>query len=288
MELLIQAMLKLIKENSIYIESGIAKHQLELRLNYILREMKKQGWKWTISEVFASISYTMGKARSYKVLNYLQNNYGNEMTDNESFEYGRQLDNLKNELDKDGIIIDDSPLHQNNNKGTVESKFPSNSNNQRSQFQDNYSNNSYSGSDMVASITIPGRSPVVFGELSNVSYSILREKVPVRGLGRVTSKGYTRGMRTITGILTFVVFDQSAVYRCIEELKEQGHKMLMDEMPLFDINLTMANEFGSRSTLTIYGVSTYTEGMVMSINDMMTQNVYEFYALDIDPMTKQI
>lgn len=142
----------------------------------------------------------------------------------------------------------------------------------------------YSGADMVCSINVPEVGPVVFGELSQISYSVFREKVPVRTLGRVSMKGYTRGMRTITGILGFTVFDESIVYRCMKEIKEQGYRMLMDEMPMFDVTISMANEFGARSKMSIYGVSTYTEGSIMSIDDLITQNVYEFYALDIDPI----
>lgn len=145
---------------------------------------------------------------------------------------------------------------------------------------------SYGGTDMVCSINVPGKGPVVFGELSQISYSVFREKYPVRSLGRVSMKGYTRGMRTVTGIFGFTVFDESIVYRCMEEIKAAGYRMLMDEMPLFDITLSMANEFGSKSKMSIYGVTTYTEGTVMSVNDLFTQNVYEFYALDIDPMQR--
>lgn len=145
---------------------------------------------------------------------------------------------------------------------------------------------SYGGTDMVCSINVPGKGPVVFGELSQISYSVFREKYPVRTIGRVSMKGYTRGMRVITGIFGFTVFDESIVYRCMEEIREQGYRMLMDEMPMFDITISMANEFGARSKMSIYGVSTYTEGTVMSVNDLFTQNVYEFYALDIDPMQR--
>lgn len=147
-----------------------------------------------------------------------------------------------------------------------------------------YHLSSYSGADMVCSINVPGKGPIVFGELSQLSYSVFREKVPVRALGRINMKGYTRGMRTITGILGFTVFDESIVYRCMEEIRDAGYRMLMDEMPLFDITISMANEFGARSKMSIYGVSTYTEGMVLSVEDIITQNVYEFYALDIDPI----
>lgn len=84
-----------------------------------------------------------------------------------------------------------------------------------------------------------------------------REKYPVRALGRVSMKGFTRGMRTVTGVLGFTVFDESIVYRCMREIKEAGYRMLMDEMPLFDITTSMANEFSAQSSLSIYGVSIY-------------------------------
>jgi hypothetical protein len=145
---------------------------------------------------------------------------------------------------------------------------------------------SYSGADMVATLNIPGQGPIVFGELDTISYSIFREKYPVRALGRVSMKGFTRGMRTITGVLSFTVFDETVVYRAMEEMARKGYKMLFDEMPMFDVTISMSNEYGSRSKLTIYGITTYTEGQVLTINNLSIQNVYEFYALDIDPLTR--
>lgn len=147
-------------------------------------------------------------------------------------------------------------------------------------------NNSYSGTDMVATINIPGKGPIVFGELAQLSYSVFREKVPVRTLGRITPKGYTRGFRTITGVLVFTIFDKSIVYECMQELHKTGYKILMDEMPAFDVTITMSNEFGAKSKMTVYGISTYSEGQIMSIDALSLQNAYEFYAIDIDPITR--
>jgi hypothetical protein len=145
---------------------------------------------------------------------------------------------------------------------------------------------SYAGNDMVATLNIPGKGPLVFGNLSSISYSVYRAKYPVLALGRVTPKGFTRGMRTVSGIMQFTDFDETIVYRCLEEIREMGYKVLMDEMPMFDVTISMANEFGSKSKMTIYGITTYTEGKVMGINSMFTESVYEFYALDIDPLTR--
>jgi hypothetical protein len=148
--------------------------------------------------------------------------------------------------------------------------------------------NSFGGTDMVATLNIPGSGPIVFGELSTISYSVFREKFPVRSLGRVSMKGFTRGMRTITGILSFTVFDETVVYRAMQEVADRGYRMLMDEMPMFDVTISFANEFGQKSKMTLYGITTYTEGKVLSVNNMLTENTYEFYALDLDPMTKII
>lgn len=142
----------------------------------------------------------------------------------------------------------------------------------------------YSGSDMVASIYIPGEEPQIFGELSSISYSIYRSKYPVLSLGRITPKGFTRGIRTISGMLSFTDFNESIVLKTMKRLKDMGYHILMDEMPMFNVTITMANEFGSTSKTTLYGITTFTEGKSMSVNDLMQQTVYEFYALDISPM----
>ncbi|MGF0347585.1 hypothetical protein ACQR3P_28505 [Rhodococcus sp. IEGM1300] len=145
-------------------------------------------------------------------------------------------------------------------------------------------NNSYSGTDMVATIQLPGGKAMILGELASVNYSVYREKTLVRALGYVRPKGVTRGQRTISGILEFTNFDSSVAYKVLSEYYEMGYHVLMDELPQFDITLTMANESGQRSVFRIYGISTFTEGSMMSIDQLTTRSSYEFYAMDIDPM----
>jgi len=144
----------------------------------------------------------------------------------------------------------------------------------------------YSGTDMVATFQLPGEKARIFGNLSEISYSIYRAKYPVLALGRITPKGFTRGIRSVTGRLTFLDVDQSIVYDCIQSLTKQGYKLLMDELPMFDVTISFANEYGSRSKLIIYGITTVTEGKMMSIDQLMQSNTYEFYALDISPLMK--
>jgi virion structural protein len=44
----------------------------------------------------------------------------------------------------------------------------------------------------------------------------------------------------------------------------------------------MANEYGDKSHLALYGVTFVNEGQVMSINDIYTENTFQFYAKDVD------
>lgn len=174
-----------------------------------------------------------------------------------------------------------------------------------------YTYSSYSGCDIVASITIPEFStrPLIVGELQTVSYSIHREVSPVRTLGRANPKGFTNGTRTVAGSLIFTVFDNNLVHKIVSLIKEgytSGDKgallddiineraklykdrmddinaySLMDEMPPFDITISFMNEYGNQSVLVIKGIVIVDEGQVMSIEDMITENTMSYMATDI-------
>jgi hypothetical protein len=160
---------------------------------------------------------------------------------------------------------------------------------------------SFSGTDIVATITPPGGKPVVFGELQTISYSIHREKFPVRTLGSINPKGFTYGGRTIAGTLIFTVFDRHIIKQAVKEMFQPGtndnpydidameyedmlQRMVTDEMPPFDVTITFKNEYGQSSSMSILGVTIVDEGQVMSIEDMLTENTMSYMAMDIDLM----
>jgi hypothetical protein len=163
---------------------------------------------------------------------------------------------------------------------------------------------SFSGADIVATITPLGGKPIVFGEVQTLSYSIYRPTTPVYTLGRINPKGVVRGQRTIAGSLIFTVFDRHVLKQVMEsyntsvgdtvsddtyifsdiELIEMKNNMKTDEMPPFDLNITFLNEYGNSATLNIYGVHILTEGQTMSIEDMITENTMQYIAMDIDLM----
>lgn len=179
---------------------------------------------------------------------------------------------------------------------------------------------SYSGCDIVASITIPNLNlkPYVIGSLQTVSYSIHREVSPVRVLGKINPNGFVSGPRTVAGSLIFTVFDSNLVHKIVKIMKEgynsrihdttnyksedilqyaskyndriydavsSGSYSVMDEMPPFDITISFMNEYGNYSTLVIKGVIIVDEGQVMSIEDMITENTMSYMAHDIQVLS---
>lgn len=167
-----------------------------------------------------------------------------------------------------------------------------------------YTNETFSGCDMVATITfnlkrydsetkqyVTKPYTKVLGELTTVSYSIHMEKKPVRSIGNVNAKDYIMGPRTIAGSLVFSVFNRhfsTDIMKFIREEYDAGAAYLVDELPPFDITISAANEYGYRSRLAIYGVRLLNEGQVMSINDVYTENTYQFFATDVEYLNDEM
>lgn len=148
---------------------------------------------------------------------------------------------------------------------------------------------SFSGHDMVCTIDMPmpdGSNIIkVIGALQTLTYSIHDEKVPIRCVGDMNAKGYVFGPRTIAGTLIFSVFDKHWALKIMQEyLANKGvtAHFLADELPPFNMTVSCANEYGHDARLALYGITLVNEGQVMSINDVYTENTYQFYALDVD------
>lgn len=158
-----------------------------------------------------------------------------------------------------------------------------------------YTNESFSGTDIVATILMPnvktgGNIIYTVGELQTISYSIHQDRYPVRSIGNINAKDYVMGPRTIAGSLVFAVFNKHFANKIMKDLSsavDPGYSFLMDELPPFDIVLTFANEYGLRSKQTIYGVRLINEGQVMSINDVYTENTYQFVATDLEYLNSE-
>ena len=154
---------------------------------------------------------------------------------------------------------------------------------------------SYSGHDMVCifEIPLPNGSTItkVAGEVQTISYSIHNEKMPVRVLGDMNMKSIVFGNRTVAGSLILTVFDQhwaaSMMKEYLQAMKSSAH-VLTDELPPMNVSISMCNEYGDRSRLGLYGVTFVNEGQTMSVQDMYTENTYQFYAKDVDYLTTDV
>jgi hypothetical protein len=136
----------------------------------------------------------------------------------------------------------------------------------------------------------------VLGSLHTISYSSFREKFAVRSLGAVAAKGYTHGPRTVAGTMVFNVLQAHELYELAFQMgpiqQGDGHTppkhpdaIMLDQIEPFHVLLLFANEFGVYSSLHLFNVTIQTEGQSMSVDEVITQNQMNFYALEMLPMT---
>jgi hypothetical protein len=148
---------------------------------------------------------------------------------------------------------------------------------------------SFSGSDMMIYFLFPDAKPVYIGTASTVTYSSFRETRQVRTLGRISTKGITRGPRTIGGTIIFTVINQHVIHDIMDELKQvttyKGYdKIKPDELPPFSIVVSFANEYGQAASKVIYGATIVDDGVTLSIEDIFTENQMTYIARDIQHM----
>jgi len=167
---------------------------------------------------------------------------------------------------------------------------------------DPFSNMSFAGTDITATIVVPNIDRTTgenvssnsvdvleLAEIQTISYSIHRENSPIRTIGHVNPRGFVKGGRTIGGSLIFTVFNEYAFYR-IKEFRqimaETGtfFAPLADMLPPFDVVLTFFNEYGLGAKMKIYGVTIIDEGQTMSVDDLITEQTYMFMARGIQPL----
>lgn len=72
----------------------------------------------------------------------------------------------------------------------------------------------------------------------------------------------------------------------ISDLTGKYKPVYADELPPFDITITMANEYGQSAVLVIYGVEILNEGSGYSIDTVASEKAYTFVARRIAPMRK--
>jgi hypothetical protein len=134
------------------------------------------------------------------------------------------------------------------------------------------------------------------GEIQTISIGSYRDKGPVRPLGSVYPRGYTRGPRSISGSMVFTLFHEHVFHELMTlglNAYSTGSSdfdrytyttMLIDQLPPIDISMVFANEYGAISHMGLYGVEFFQEGMTFSIEDIYSESVVQYVARDFDPL----
>ena len=149
---------------------------------------------------------------------------------------------------------------------------------------------SFSGTDALVFAILPNSSPVVLGTLSTVSYSMYRDKKPVPVIGQINVGGFTRGTRIYAGTMIFTMINQHWLNELTADLpwiKYSGVDKV-DELPLFDLMIVCANEYGATMQMMIYGVDLTEEGQVLSVENLFTENTFSFVARDVVNFTNEL
>jgi hypothetical protein len=149
--------------------------------------------------------------------------------------------------------------------------------------------------------------------LATISYSIYEAKSPVRRLGERSVTGYTKGIRTIAGSMVFLVVEdhpfasilkeENKTYAWSSDNNSKGKSFrakggyVSSMLRPFNIGLfyktevafddkeghvtgySHGNNVGAH--LVISGVEIVSEGMVTSVNDMVTEVTMQFVAHDV-------
>lgn len=212
----------------------------------------------------------------------------------ESFAYKPKPVAMKTRANNnDGIIINDDK------SVTIRTKYDNsfrNSNRKMNEsiFLKGNSYTSFSGADAIVAVKFPNAAPVIVGEVASFTYSIFRPMEPVYRLGSSIPSGFVKGPRTIAGTLIFTIFDRHPIIAALR--KAYGNSLaecldkdiLPDQLPPFDFQVTFLNEYGQSAVLEIYGVKIVTEGQVMSIEDMLTEQTMQYVAKNIKVMTPDV
>ena len=186
---------------------------------------------------------------------------------------------------------------------------------------------SYSGADCkaVAYFNDNTADSVNLESLATISYSVYEAKSPVRRLGERSVAGYTKGIRTIAGSIVFLVIEDHPLAELVKssnlskmwssDLEEKGHSnqiidgqkrylstmlepfniglfyrtevSFIDNNETYEYSTAYINDFNEMAHLVIEGVEIISEGMVTSVNDMVTEITMQFVAHDVFNIEKK-
>ena len=163
---------------------------------------------------------------------------------------------------------------------------------------------SYSGADCDV-FAIRGNEIKQLKSVATVSVSVYDAKAPVRALGHRSVKGYTGSIRTVAGSIVFIVVEGHPLEDLMTLNTGRNHYDT-DELPIgnvpninrnkemyaigsispFKLMLLYKNEIGNSAGLEIDDIEFVSEGIVTSVNDMITEVVVQFVATRFKQLTR--
>lgn len=134
---------------------------------------------------------------------------------------------------------------------------------------------------------------ILIDSLGTISISIHESKSPVRRLGHMAPVGYTRAIRTIAGSMVLTIIgsehplkelssvDPRSIVYYSQDANNSGN--IVTKISPFNLILLYQSELpGSKGAkLELKGVEFINEGIVTSVNDLVSEVVLQFVALDI-------
>jgi hypothetical protein len=160
---------------------------------------------------------------------------------------------------------------------------------------------SYSGADCRVYASEENGKVSSLRSLSTASVSVHEAKAPVRALGRRSVVGFTESIRTIAGSLVFVLVNDHPLAH-LENQKiynknwskdrpfdpSRQLSTLLNPINLYFVYKTEISKQNSQGEMLIKGVRFINEGIVTSVNDMVTEIVMQFVAEDIVPFEEKV
>jgi hypothetical protein len=162
---------------------------------------------------------------------------------------------------------------------------------------------SFSGQDADVYMYLPSSDPdgqsglIYVDSIQTISVSTFRDKSPVRALGYANVKGHTRGVRTIAGSMIFAVLNTHPLRKLINRLVPYDYEwsfdryshvapagsnnMFPDMIPPFNVMIVYKNELGSAAMLQLIGIDLTNDGLVTSIEDLLTEKTVQYRARDL-------
>lgn len=142
--------------------------------------------------------------------------------------------------------------------------------------------NSYAGTDISASLTYGGSVYSIPG-LQTVTLSSHTARVPIRPIGMRGPRGFATGSSTYAGTIIMVMDKEDPLITLMKSGSSEIIRLSPTRLPPFNVILTYQNEYNQEYSVSrIWNARIVDHGQTASVNDLITEMVYQYIAEDYD------